>query len=88
MSFDSISGIDSRQLAVLSLLATGKSNEEISRQLKIRCKTIKNFMRTVYQITGARSRLQLALLVHSNADLKAKADETMLSFMATSNTAV
>ena len=54
-------GLTLRQLEVLSLLAQGKSNKDISRRLGIADRTVRAHLTEVFQAVGASSRIQAIL---------------------------
>ncbi|TXI10980.1 MAG: response regulator transcription factor [Rhizobium sp.] len=57
-----------RQIEVLSLLAEGKSNKEIARDLDIADRTVRAHLTELFQVLGVRSRTQ-ALLHAQNLGL-------------------
>lgn len=54
-----------RQIEVLSLLAEGKSNKEIARQLDIADRTVRAHLTELFQALGVRSRTQA--LIHAQS---------------------
>jgi DNA-binding NarL/FixJ family response regulator len=50
-----------RQIEVLSLLAEGKSNKEIARDLDIADRTVRAHLTELFQTLGVRSRTQAIL---------------------------
>lgn len=54
-----------RQIEVLSLLAEGKSNKEIARQLDIADRTVRAHLTELFQALGVRSRTQALLHAQS-----------------------
>jgi len=57
-----LSALTPRQLEVLRLLVAGKSNKGIARALDINHSTVKFHLSLVYQILGASSRVEAAML--------------------------
>jgi DNA-binding NarL/FixJ family response regulator len=53
--------LSERQLAVLTLVAEGKQNKHIARELEISEKTVKAHLTAVFQILGVTDRTQAAL---------------------------
>lgn len=51
-----------REQQIVRLIADGCSNAEIAERLKVRVQTVKNRLCEIYQKTGARNRVGLALL--------------------------
>lgn len=50
-----------REVAILRLLATGKSNKEIARDLDLQEKTVKHYMTNILQKLQVRNRVEAAL---------------------------
>jgi DNA-binding NarL/FixJ family response regulator len=53
--------LSDRQLMVLALVAEGKQNKHIARELEISEKTVKAHLTTIFQILGVTDRTQAAL---------------------------
>jgi DNA-binding NarL/FixJ family response regulator len=53
--------LSERQLAVLTLVAEGKQNKHIARELEISEKTVKAHLTAIFQILGVTDRTQAAL---------------------------
>jgi DNA-binding NarL/FixJ family response regulator len=51
-----------RDLAVVRMLADGRGNAEIARQLHVSEKTVRNRLSTIYTVIGVADRVQAALL--------------------------
>ncbi len=60
---DSRSSLSRSEQQIASLVATGRSNKEIARELTISIKTVKNTLTNVFEKTGLRSRTELAVEV-------------------------
>ncbi len=54
-------GLTVREAEVLAWLAEGKSNEEIAIVLRLQLYTVKGYVKTIFQKTGAPNRLAAAL---------------------------
>ena len=63
-----LSRVSRRELSVLALLRNSMSNREIARTLGIAEATVKIHMRNLLRKTGARNRVELALLAAQAAD--------------------
>ena len=50
-----------RQQQVIQLLAAGLKNHEIAKELGISTEVVKNDIRNIFDATGARNRVELAL---------------------------
>lgn len=57
-------GLTEREVEVLTLLATGCSDQSISRQLCVSTRTVHSHMQHILGKTGARGRLAAAILAH------------------------
>jgi DNA-binding NarL/FixJ family response regulator len=57
-------GLTRREAEIASLVASGMANNNISEKLGITERTVKAHLTTIYNKTGTKSRLQLALLVN------------------------
>lgn len=55
--------ITSREIEIIQKILVGKTNNNISTDLYISIKTVKNHVHNIYQKTGARTRLELATLI-------------------------
>lgn len=53
-----------RQREVAEAVARGASNKEVARTLNITERTVKAHLSTIFELTGARDRMQLALLLN------------------------
>ena len=53
--------LSARQLSVLALVASGKQNKHIARELEISEKTVKAHLTAIFQILGVTDRTQAAL---------------------------
>lgn len=62
-----------RQREVAEAVARGASNKEVARTLAITERTVKAHLSTIFELTGARDRMQLALLLN-----QARAPDGML----------
>lgn len=51
-----------REIKILELLSFGWSNDEIARELEIKVKTVKNYVQSILNKTGARSRSQVCAI--------------------------
>ena len=56
-------GISERELEIIRMVLSGKSNREIADRLFISEKTVKNHMHNIFQKTGVKSRMQLSFFV-------------------------
>jgi DNA-binding NarL/FixJ family response regulator len=54
-------GLSDRQRMVLALVAEGKQNKHIARELEISEKTVKSHLTSIFQILGVTDRTQAAL---------------------------
>jgi DNA-binding NarL/FixJ family response regulator len=61
------SGLADRELAVAKLIAQGKTNHEISRELFISVATVKAYVSRLLSKLELNNRVQVALLVHDAA---------------------
>lgn len=63
-----------RQREVAEAVARGASNKEVARTLNITERTVKAHLSTIFELTGARDRMQLALLLNKSraADMPLK----------------
>jgi two-component system nitrate/nitrite response regulator NarL len=61
-SVDPLGELTERERAVLELVATGLSNQEIGRQLSLAEKTVKHYMTSILSKLHVRSRVEAALL--------------------------
>lgn len=57
----SFEDLTSREIGILRLLATGKSNKEIARDLDLQEKTVKHYMTSILQKLQVRNRVEAAL---------------------------
>ena len=60
------SGLTERELAVLELIASGLSNDEIAATLFITINTVKSYVRTAYKRIGAHTRSQAVIWALEN----------------------
>jgi len=58
---DAPSPISARELDVIGLVAKGKGNKEIARELGIREQTVKNHLASIMQKLGLKSRLEVGI---------------------------
>lgn len=58
-----VSQLSSREKAVADLVALGKSNKEVARELDITERTVKAHLSAVFEKLNVRDRLQLALIL-------------------------
>lgn len=58
---DSFEDLTAREIAILKLVATGKSNKEIARDLDLQEKTVKHYMTNILQKLQVRNRVEAAL---------------------------
>ena len=58
-----------RELEVAMLIAQGLLNKEISRKLNITVHTVKRFISLIFEKTGCRNRVELAIKYHYLTDL-------------------
>ena len=56
--------ITRHELAVISCIGKGLSNKEIAEYLKLKDGTIRNSLTSIYQKTGLRNRIQVAIYAH------------------------
>jgi DNA-binding NarL/FixJ family response regulator len=66
---DGIPGLTPREIEILKLLAKGRSNREVAEVLTISEQTVKNHVSTLLGKLQLRNRVELALLVTSQARL-------------------
>lgn len=64
--------LSDRQLAVLALVAEGKQNKHIARELDISEKTVKAHLTAIFQVLGVTDRTQAALWAQRNRIRPAK----------------
>ena len=62
----SAKGISERELDVISLVAKGYSNKEISEQLYLSEGTVRNYISTILDKLNLRDRTQLAVFYYNN----------------------
>lgn len=55
-------GLSPRELQIVKLIAEGCSNVEISQRLGLRLQTVKNRISEIFDKTGVRNRLELAII--------------------------
>jgi len=53
--------LTARERETLAHIATGKSNDEIARQMRISLNSVKSYIRSAYRKTGVQSRSQAVL---------------------------
>lgn len=58
-------GLTPRQLDVLGMLATGKSNKEIAQDMGIAPATVKNHLETVFEKMGVSNRMQAVMVARA-----------------------
>lgn len=56
-----------RQFTILSLVAAGKQNKEISYEMKLPHQTVKNYLSGIYKKIGVYNRTQAAVWLVENA---------------------
>ena len=54
-------GLTEREVAILELIASGLSNDQIAAQLFVSINTVKTYVRTAYRRIGAKSRSQAVI---------------------------
>jgi DNA-binding CsgD family transcriptional regulator len=62
------SGVTRREAEVLSLLATGRPNNEIAGRLGVSARTVERYVEALLRKTATRSRTQLAVLARTSAE--------------------
>ena len=62
-----MSGLTQREQEVAELVALGKANKEVARQLNITERTVKAHLSAVFEKLQVRDRLQLALILSANS---------------------
>ena len=60
-----LEGLTAREAEIAMLVAAGASNKRVAQRLDITERTVKSHMSSLFRKTGARDRLQLALLVNA-----------------------
>lgn len=60
-------GLTPRQLDVLEMLASGKSNKEIAQDMGIAPATVKNHLETIFEKMGASNRTQAVMVARAAA---------------------
>ncbi len=58
-----LSSLTPRERDVLSLIAKGKNNKEIAHELRLKEKTVRNYVSNILQKLGVRDRTQAVILV-------------------------
>ena len=53
--------LTTRERETLALIATGRSNDEIAREMRISLNSVKSYIRSAYRKTGVQSRSQAVL---------------------------
>ena len=53
--------LTARERETLAHIATGKSNDDIARQMQISLNSVKSYIRSAYRKTGVQSRSQAVL---------------------------
>jgi DNA-binding NarL/FixJ family response regulator len=61
---ESVSSLSDRELAVLKLVAKGKSNAEIAGELYLSDATVKTYVSRLLTKLGLRDRVQIAVLAY------------------------
>ncbi|HEX6335989.1 MAG TPA: response regulator transcription factor [Jiangellaceae bacterium] len=67
---DALAGLTDREREVLALVATGKSNDEIARQLVISPTTVKTHVSRILVKLDARDRAQLVVIAYESGIVK------------------
>ncbi|MFU0922305.1 LuxR C-terminal-related transcriptional regulator [Kluyvera sichuanensis] len=62
---EGLDNLSQRQREILSLLANGESNKEISRTLNISAGTVKAHLESLYRRLGVKNRTQAAMLMNN-----------------------
>jgi len=62
-----LDGLTEREAELAWLIAQGKSNKQIARQLDITERTVKAHLNAIYRKTGTSGRLPLALLINKSS---------------------
>jgi DNA-binding CsgD family transcriptional regulator len=60
--------LSNRERQVLSLIALGHDNTQISEQLGLQAGTVKNYITTIYQKIGVRSRAEAVIFMWKNPE--------------------
>lgn len=63
-----------RQLDVLRLLVQAKSTDEIAAELQLASETVRNYIRSLLEALGARSRLEATLIALRDGLVDLEAD--------------
>ena len=63
---DMVKSLTKREIQILSLLVSGKSNLDISETLKLSEQTIKNHVTALYKKIGVKDRTQAAVFAIRN----------------------
>lgn len=63
-----------RQLDVLRLLVQAKSTDEIAAELQLARETVRNYIRSLLEALGARSRLEATLIALRDGLVDLEAD--------------
>ena len=64
----SIQRLSERERQIASLVASGLRNRDIAEQLKISENTVKRHLQSIFDKTGARDRLELAVMALGEMD--------------------
>jgi DNA-binding NarL/FixJ family response regulator len=60
-SSSEVDQLTARERETLALIATGRSNDEIAREMQISLNSVKSYIRSAYRKTGVQSRSQAVL---------------------------
>ncbi len=65
-----LDNLSQRQREILTLLANGETNKEISRTLNISAGTVKAHLESLYRRLDVKNRTQAAMLLNHRQDLQ------------------
>ncbi len=69
-------GLTRRELDIITKIANGRSNKEVSEEFSISERTVKHHLTNIFSKVGVSSRLQLALFA-VNHDLKSSSEPAL-----------